>query len=162
MFKTNKKGMSDAVMWVIKILILVGVIAAVHFIKVTALNSALQTYDTEFYIENMKMMYSPEKLAYQSLTTGRTQPGIIDLEKFTDENLNKSSGKKVPMNITLTQMDGKVIKTIYQEKETYERLYPLTFDERKYSVLEKTYYVLVMDKGSINPGILNISMVVSR
>jgi hypothetical protein len=160
MAKISKKGMSDAALWIIKILILIAVVAAVHFIKVTALNSSLQTYDTEFYTENMKIMYSPEKLAYQSLVTGRTQPGIIDIEKFTDENLATSSGRKIPAKLTLTKQDGNKIE-IYQEKETYDMLMPLAF-AKQHDIIEKIYYVLVMDKGSISQGILNISMVVSR
>jgi hypothetical protein len=161
MSRIYKKGMSEAVLWIVRIIILVIIVAVIHFIKVAALNNALQTYDTEFYIENTKLLYSPEKLAYQSLVTGRTQPGIIDMEKFTEDNLNRSSGRKIPLKLTLTGQDNKMIREIYQDKGMYELLEPLTFS-KQYDILNKTHYVLIRDGDNILPGKLNIVMVVSR
>ena len=161
MGKMYKKGMSEAVLWIIRILMLVIIVAVVHFIKISALNNALQSYDTEFYVENAKLLYSPDKLAYKSLVTGRTEPGIIDIEKFTEDNLNKSSGKDIPLKLTLTREDNNEVKEIYQDKARYDLLEPLTFSNQ-YDILNKTHYVLIKDGDNLIPGKLNIVMVVSR
>jgi len=157
----DKKAMAEAALWIIRILILVAIVAAVHFVQIMALNNALQSYDTEFYILNTKILYSPTGLAYQSLVSGRAYPGIIELEEFNEANLNSSMTRNIPTKLRLMNLDKSLIKELYYDKEGYNLLEPLAFS-KQYDTINKTYYVLINDKGENKQGLLNVEMVVSR
>jgi len=159
--KLNKKALGDVVLWIIRIIVLVAVVAAINFLRIIALNNALQTYDTEFYILNTKMMYSPTGLAYESTATGRTYPGMIDIEKLDEAYINNSMTRNIPSRFTLTDENGVVIKQEYHNKERYNILEPLTF-AKQYNLLNKTQYVLIKQGEQTKPGFLTIEMVVSR
>jgi hypothetical protein len=157
----DKKGMAEAVLWIIRIIMLIILVAIVQYIKVTMLTDSLDTYDTEFYLLNTKLLYSPNAMAYESMNTGRTYPGTIDLAKFNEEMLKSSIRKEIPAKLTLQSSDGNIIKQIYSDKERYEILAPLAF-ARQYDLLNNSYYVLVKDDNGLKPALLTIEMVVSR
>ena len=159
--KLNKKGMSEAVLWIIRITMLIAVVAVINFIKAAALEQSLQTYDTEFYILNTKVLYSPAGLAYQSPTTGRTYPGIIDMNDMNETKLNTTITQNIPTKITVTDMSHETIKEIYFNRERFEILGPLTFS-KKYDLINKTNYVLIKEGNELKQGLLTIQMVISR
>lgn len=157
----NKKGLGDVALWIIRIIMLVGIIAVIGFLKNIALSNALQTHDTEFYIAHTKTLYSPTGLAYQSLNTGRTYPGIINLEDINETVLNESITRRIPTRITLIAMNKTMIKQVYYDEERYKLLEPLTFAQQ-YDLLNKTHLILLKEGEQIKPAILRIEMVISR
>lgn len=157
----NKKGIGDAALWIIRILMLVGILAVIGLIKSSALSDALQTYDTEFYISYTKALYSPTGLAYQSLESGRAYPGIIDMGDFNEAAINGSMIQETPSRMTLMNMDGTLIRQIYYDRERFEILEPLTF-AKQHDILNKTNYVLLREDLELRPALLNLEMVVSR
>lgn len=157
----NKKAIGDIVLWIVRIIMLVFIVAAINLVKTAALNGALQSYDTEFYVVNSKILYSPTTLAYRSLETGRAYPGIINLGYFNGTILNKSIGSSPPVRLVLSSIDKSIVKEIYNDKERYNILEPLTF-AKQYDLLNKTHYVLIKESSGLKPALLNIQVVVSR
>jgi hypothetical protein len=157
----NKKGMAEAVLWIIRIIMLVMIVAVIHYIKIVMVSDALDTYDTEFYIMNSKLLYSPDVFAYTSMETGRTYPGIIDPSKFNEATLNQTISRGIPARLTLRDSQGTMISQIYNDKERYDILEPLVF-AKQYDLLNKTQYVLIKDDSGLKPGMLTIEMVVTR
>lgn len=157
----DKKGLGKAALWAIKIIMIVAIVAIVHILKTAALGNMLETYDTEFIILNNKILYSPTALAYTSLDTGRTYPGIISLDDFNEGTLNKSMTKNLPAKLTLIHMNRTVIKEIYHDRARYDLLIPLTFSQ-KYDLKNKTHYVLLNQGDELNPALLNVEVVVPR
>lgn len=157
----DKKGAAEAVLWIIRIIMLIAIVAVVHYIKVSMLNDALDTYDTEFYIINSKLIYSPEAFAYKSMETGRAYPGIIDLSRFNEATLNQTISRGIPVRLTLRDSHSVVIAEIYRDKERYDILGPLVF-AKQYDLLNKSQYVLIKDDSGLKPGMLTIEMVVTR
>ncbi|MBW2992410.1 hypothetical protein KY345_04300 [Candidatus Woesearchaeota archaeon] len=158
----NKKAQAQALLWIIRIIILVAVVGVLHYLMVLAMNNSLKTADTEIYIAHNRIMYSLTGLAYTSLATGRTYPGIIDIELFDQGRLNKTNLRKIPVRVLLSTIkDNTINREIYYDKERFEQLKPLVFS-KKYDLINKTQYVLIRDQEQLKPGKLIMEMVVSR
>lgn len=84
-----------------------------------------------------RIMYSPNSISYTDNITGRVYPGIISLDNFTDETLdraiNYSYERHIAAKLELYAGDRRtLVKTTYLNKVWYERFEPLS--DRPYGI----------------------------
>lgn len=127
----------------------------------------INSFNAESEIFIYRTLYSPHGLSYHDLISGRTYPGIIDLDNFKNNSLqtsvNYGTDNLVGAKITLKHLDGTAIESVIYNPQTYERI-----EERGISgpggvdTMQKQIYVLINSKGKTMQGIIEYSLVVER
>jgi len=120
--------------------------------------------DTRNLIFVKRLLYSPNSFSYTDNITGRTYPGIIDINRFDSDILAKAfnfSKNNIAAKIELTNLENNEKKEIYLNQKWYERWHPLTKFEQ-YEKKIKQRYVLINDNGKLKEGLLRIDVVISN
>lgn len=170
--RIGKKGAftESMVLWIPKILFTVIVVLSFLFIisyylKDSSGSALLQ----EAEILSEKMVRSSDGLAFEDSYTKRTYPGIIDLSKLRDvESLENrisygDGSTYLGMKMTLYDRSGKAVEESVYNEDAYRRVAESGIRGKGgVEEFEKSYYVLVKDKGLTFPGRLKLSIIVSR
>lgn len=152
----NKKGLSYFIMFLVYLIVLSMVLYFIVQIAKQGLAADLETKGLEYDLLMNRLLYSPNSISYTDTTIGRTYPGIIDMNKFNEETLNKTFGdsKRFGMKVNL----GK--DTIYYNKESYDEFQPLLWSE-KYGSLNQTMFVFT-DTNKKQGEMLHVLMVYAK
>lgn len=145
------------------------VFIAIIFIVVYLFTAAwigqkIDIQDVKNLILVKRILYSPDSISYVDPDTGRTFPGIIDLDKFNDEILNKSFNldkSNTAAKLELKNLDTNETNITYLNQKWYERWAPLsTFAQYEKTI--KWSYVLIKKNSQLNRGLLRIDVVIVR
>ncbi len=123
------------------------VIALINVYRVDRLD--VQQLEASLLLD--RVLYSRNCISYVDETTTRAYPGIIDLNKFSSDNLEsclyyENENRNNAAKLILEDLDGSSIKTIFYNKKWYENWYPLIgisgpggtklFSERNYVLIK--------------------------
>lgn len=159
----------DVVLWLVRIGVIIMVFIIVLMFENIMLKTSVDFRRAETYLMINALMFSPYGF---SVTEGnRVYPGIISLEKFNTETIEKAfyinySQKAFQdywgYNLTLT-VDGQPSISIVGNPTWYGRLRiiagtGLTGSGSAIRVIRR-YYVMVSSKGELKPGRLTIDIV---
>ncbi|MBU0665827.1 MAG: hypothetical protein ABIC91_01420 [Nanoarchaeota archaeon] len=155
----NKKAdFTITMIW--KFLFLSLALFCVWFIKeyFTVQNLQTDLLETEVFFE--RMLYSPSTLSYQDPITQRYYPGIIDLDKLTDENLNKTLNytNKKTFSAKIDLEKEKI--TVYYHKRWYKRLAAASFLQNGgVHTVKRTIPITYEENGVFSKGVLKIHLI---
>jgi hypothetical protein len=128
----NKKGEFGTEEWleqipyiILTVIVFVGIFLLVnYYVNITVNVKSLQVE-----VLFNRLMYSPNSIVYTDLATGVLYPGVIDMEKFTDETLDNSikysSERHISAKLELYNQNGELKKTAYLNNIWFNRLEPL-------------------------------------
>lgn len=102
-------------------------------------------------------------ITYVDKDTGRVYPGVIDVEKFTDERLDevfgKKNGKYARIASCLSLRGPEFTKQICNQKATFDRYDPYAVAGVDAKLLDETWPVVIRDGQKETPGILHLQIV---
>lgn len=162
----NKKAVSFKMLnySILRILFIALLFYIVYLFAYSQIKVNIDIDDTKSLIFVKRLLYSPNSIAYTNSITGRTYPGIIDLDRFNSATLEKAfnfSKNNIAAKIELTDLEGNEKKEIYLNKKWYDRWEPLTkFEQYKKTIKQR--YVLINDNGKLKKGLLRIDVVLSN
>ncbi len=162
----NKKAQLDTIFnWAfIRIFILVIILGTLFIILTSHFNTGLNSYEVENLILIKRLTYSPNLLAYQDPDTNRVYPGIIDIEKFSTENLEENlvnKNKRLAVNMELTNLETNEMKRAYvneQRARAWDDY--VTIGGFDLSYLKR--YVKIYDNDEFHPGILKVKVITKK
>ena len=103
---------AEMILWIPRLVFLIAVTIAVIFFIRAHTSRTLDVYDTEANILVTRLVYSPYCLAYKDI---RAYPGIIDINKFTNERakncINYEKDYQI-FKVTLEDLNGEKISEI--------------------------------------------------
>ncbi|MBT7391524.1 hypothetical protein HN827_01740 [archaeon] len=161
----NKKATAPVygIRYILLIVIFFIVIGGIKNLMDQYMTVDLKTHGVENLIVIKRMIYSPELLTFQDPITKRTYPGIIDINKFNVDQLEKkiyNKNNRVAATIDLINLETDELKTIYiNEKkaktwEDYEQI-------GNFDTTNIKRYVQIYDNGKLVPGLLKITVIIS-
>jgi len=129
----GKKGTAEQWLEIISYIILISVVMVLIFALVNMLiNTGVNVQNIQPEVAFYRIMYSPNSITYTDNITGELYTGIIDLDRFDNEILDKSISysyeKQISARLDLYTVIGsrfKIKKTAYLNQVWYERLEPL-------------------------------------
>jgi len=144
------------------IIALLAVWLLVNYMVITKLDSDYVEAEVMFN----RLMYSPNGFTYTDPLTHRAIPGVIDLEKFTSENIDKSIkfGKPRAAARLVLYRDGAEMKNASLNGQWLRRWSPrIGFAGPGASVLlEKEFPVVYKDGEEFKTGLLKVNVVVPK
>lgn len=128
----NKKGDVGVSEWLEQIpeiiltaIVMIGIFVLVNYYINLNVNVKPLESEVLFY----RMMYSPNAIMYTGQVTGIVYPGIIELDNFTNETLDKaiqySSERHIAAKLTIFNMKNEVVTSAYLSNIWFNRLEPL-------------------------------------
>ncbi len=170
----SKKAMGayDMIYWIARILFVVMMLVSIYFVARIYESQQSDTADIEASVFKDYLLYNPNALSYSDPYTGRTYPGIVDLQNFDPEILesaaNFSGGKEmIAANITLLDFEDNIVKQAYYNRERYLDWLPLSHETflGRGTVLKadnRTYVLYVDEEGNREQGMLLTEILVPR
>ncbi len=179
--QSKKAVVDDLIHYIPRILYLLIVLSFLLLYVAKATKSQFETLSqTEADIFFNHLLYSPS-ITYFDPYSSRYLPAVIDLQKFTTENVetgyaNKTQDKIIAAEIFIADTDTdslvKNVQTIYLHKELYKKLAPISgfYNKNKADSgsgasmqFWNQQYVLYVDKdGKQKKGILYVNSVIPR
>ncbi len=162
--KLNNKGsISGTILsWVFRMLLLLVVMIVIYAIISINLSRSIETNDIQNKIIKSRLLYGPGCIIYSD--ENKDYPGIIDINKLTDNQLSKcfDDSKIFGMNLTIISAE-KIISNSYYNQDIYDLKFSCKLNRPKYNCLESSDYILYRDDyEKISPGILIIDLVISK
>lgn len=166
----NKKGITFAFrmlefLW--RLFFLIGISLAVVFLIRGYIVDQINVSELEDEIFLMRTLYSPTAISYLEPETNRLYPGIIDLDNFNSERLNKSmylAKGDIPFasNLKLISINNEKLAEAYYNPIGYKHW--VSYVEypgpgRTEITTKKRFYVLVEDNGEIKPAVLEFIII---
>ncbi|MBN2421881.1 hypothetical protein JXB41_01525 [Candidatus Woesearchaeota archaeon] len=143
---------------------IIGLIIIFYLFFSSQYNFALETHKVGDYIFEKRFLYSPNALAYQDPETKRVYPGIIDMTKFDEDNINKSfvfEKSYIAAKFELTDLETGHVKEIYVNEKWYNRWSSYTsFEQYDQYILKR--FVLIKTKDGFTKGFLKMDLVVNN
>jgi len=164
--RLNKKAAAFKILnySILRILFIALLFYIIYLFAYSQIKINIDIEDTKSLIFVKRLLYSPNSISYTDPITGRTYPGIIDLERFDPTIPEKAfnfSKNNLAAKIELTNLENNEKKEIYLNKKWYDRWEPLTkFEQYKKTIKQR--YVLINDKGKLKKGLLRIDVVLSN
>jgi len=128
----NKKGLfsEDAVFMILNLLLLIIVAVFLVFLINLFTVQELDIQRLEAEVLKDRILYSKNCISFYDSEIDRSYPGIIDMEKFSEENLKNclffvEENRNIATKLTLLNPNNEEIKTIYYNKEWYDKWLPL-------------------------------------
>ena len=152
----NKRGeifnlTKEWIIWIIKAVVLFVVIGIIVIIVYIPINSELDIDGLKHSLLRQHLIYDKNCLAYED---DRVYPGIIDINKFNKNNIEKCfSTKNHGVQLTLKTNSETTIK-LNEDLNKFE----FCFDKKNFRCTNTTFYVLVKDQ-NLEPGKLNINII---
>ena len=116
--------------------------------------------DLTFYTLSHRFLYSPNCFVYVNKITKVSEPGTFDMERFTQENMNKCANNNninLGAKLELFSADKKP-EPLFFNKDLmleYEAIGPISKD---IEFVKKDFFILVREKNEIKPYNLRISV----
>ncbi len=153
----NKKAVTgDQLIYVFRLIGSFIALAIVIAIIQSSIKSRLDLDDMRFFPIAQRALYSPN--CFVHVDSNRVYPGIIDAEKFTQENLDSCMAalrRSIGARFTLSYDDNNEV--VYYNRVTFEDVLPLTFSNL-YKLVRKRYFVLVKKDDELMPGNLLVEV----
>jgi hypothetical protein len=172
MRKWNKKGAVEEILEYFPDIILTIIVMTSIFLMVNLfLNQKLEVQNLQKEVFVGRVLYSPDSIMRTDNLTGKVYPGMIELEKFSNKTLEDSIKysyeRQLASKMTLYDVEGGIVKTVYYNSEWYNRFKPLADSNlggvggiKKYS---KKIPINYIDKEKIiSPGMLDIEVLIPR
>ena len=147
---------------------LIIILLSITFLVKSYIRTVIDTKDIEADLFYQEMLFTNNGITYQDEITSRNYPGIIDIDNFNLDTLNKSinygpENYFIAADFNLRYLDGTLIKSFVYNEKWYDRWKPLT---KKYlpgsgsaDIVFKQIYVLVKQEEVIFPAILQVEIV---
>ncbi len=154
--KLNKEGemfnlTKEWVVWIIRAIVFFIIASTIFILVYISINSEYQIGGLKHSLLRQHLIYDKNCLAYEN---DRVYPGIIDLSKFTQANLERCfESKDHGTQINLKTSSLNTIK-LNEKLNKFE----FCFDKKNFYCSNTTFYVLVNNNGNVEPGILNINI----
>ncbi len=154
-FPTSK----ELVLVIVKIILMTGI---VFIVVINVIHDSLKkntdVSEIEDYTLKNILFYNKDCIAYEENT--RTIPGIIDLKKFQEYNLNKCFKNSI-FGMKLSLIYNNEVKTVLVNEDIF-RQESFCYDKSQLYCNNKDYYVLINDGDKIKNGVLRIELVKLR
>lgn len=146
--QVTEKFMMQIPKLIMLILVFFIVIAIINVYRVDKLD--VQQIESSLLLD--RILYSRNCISYVNPDTTRSYPGIIDLNRFSSDNLEsclyyEDENRNNAAKLILEDLDGNSIKTVFYNKKWYENWYPLIgisgsggtklFSERNYVLIKE-------------------------
>ncbi|MFP4423683.1 MAG: hypothetical protein ACLFP2_00470 [Candidatus Woesearchaeota archaeon] len=146
--------------WKLFMILIIGV--AMVMILNSTVNEKVDTREVEATLFIHRLLYTPHGISHYDSVLDKMQPGIIDFSRFDESAINYSSDFEdhIAAKIELIKKDS--TDTIYYNKKAYMKLEPISYSGKgpgSVTKVRQSIYVLVNDKGSLDPGRLAITVV---
>ena len=163
----NKRGEGELLEQFPKILLTVAVMIGIFLLVSSFLKINLNIKPVEVEVLFNRLMYSPNSIIYTDNITGRVYPGIISLDNFTNETLDRaisySYERHISAKLELYDSSDGLIDTIYLNGLWYNRLEPLAVSGQSGSssaTIQTRTMPIVYRKNAINsPGKIIITII---
>jgi hypothetical protein len=143
--------MGTAIFWMV---FLVFQVSAIVFMTRMFMKVTIDVRDLESRTFINKAIYSPYGITLFDAETGRSHPQIIDFTKFNESYIESAvynpDSFRIGIKLTLKNIDGYDIKTVFLNEESY-------FSD-VYSTFEDRIVTIDYRDGRKEPGILQISV----
>lgn len=136
----------------------------VYLLVTSTIRYQLNVSELQNLIITKKLLNSPDSFTYTDPVTLRTYPGIIDLGKFSTENLENTFNVEsinVAVKLELTDLENNVAYEAYLNKKWYDRWSPISSFDKYDSIIDKRYVLIKVDNG-FHKGLLKMNVVVSN
>jgi len=169
MLNNKRGGVGEILEHFPKILLTIAVMAGIFLLVGYYTSLTINIKPVEVEVLFNRIMYSPNSIMYMDNVTGRVHPGIINLDNFTDETLdraiNYSYERHLAAKLDLYGSDRrKLVSTTYLNKVLYERLEPLAVSGQKGAgsadIKTRANPVIYRKDGVNYPGFLKISIII--
>jgi len=157
----NKKGFLgfDIPYFIPKIFFLVIVVLSIVFIVRGFVVTQIDTRSAEGHILINRMIYSPNGIIYYDTSIDRYYPGIIDLNNFNTERLEKTISASDYIGAKLTLLNKN--KTVFYNEAIYNKyFFQTTVKEGGAKEISTKLYILIRENEKLSSDILNVSVVV--
>lgn len=158
----------NAAIWIGRMMFIIAVVFSILLLTEYFFNLKTETTDLRIGLFINRVFYSPNGISYTSPETGRSYPGIIDLEKFSSGNLEKAmfygdekGNAIIAAVLTLLDRNDKEIKSIYYNENTHKNIFPVSFASG-YARDIKKFYVLIYDNGKLKSAKLEMDIVTQK
>ena len=161
--------------WIMRILFLVVVMLAVVSLVRIYIITSVDSFDAESTLLIERLLYSPELITYTDHTIDRSYPMIIDLERFTSDDIEQQlmeamdygdKNQHIAAEIKLKDLENGRTYTKYYNKIGYENWHVLTrlklanIGAGSARAMNATAYVLIRhDDDTISRGNVQIRVV---
>ena len=153
----NKKGM-NWVPWIFRIILISMVIMGMVLFMDNMKRTILDTDDLTFYSLSQRILFSPDCFVYEDTELGKPIPGIMDFNKFTQENMDRcfvNEKSKLSAKITL-DVDDQL--SVYHKKDLFEEYTAFSLISPNVELITRKYPVLVMKDDEEKNGVLSIEI----
>jgi len=158
----NKKGVSyELILWMGRFA-LVGLIMVSLFWVIglfTSIKADTSALEADIILNRL---FSKEGISYNDKFTGRTYPYAVDLNKFSEEQLNKTftdNYNRFALSLLLSNNETGESKEVFFNKFLYEIGKPLDWSNKYHSEIINNY-VLIKDGDKIWRGFLRVIVLV--
>ncbi len=159
----NKKAQvpGRVALWVYRLLMLSIYIVVIYVMISTYLARSVQTNEIENNVLFSRLLYGGNCITYTDEL--KSYPGIIDINKINDVNLNKClylEGKDIQgFHLKLFDKAGALIKEVEVNKDVFSQNVLCNIKNTKVSCNNNKEYVLYYDGRNFFNGILNVDVV---
>lgn len=174
----NRKGILayNITMFIVKLIFLMFVLFSVVFIIRSHIKTEFNVFDARADLFFQRIIYGRNVISYIDENTGRSFPGIVDLEKFRNENIDDilqqslfygEENRQVGAKLTLTDFDGNIDEEIKYNEEFFtekEVLVRAGWPAGRGGVKSKDYhlYVLIKDGDKLTEGKLDTIIIIQN
>ncbi len=128
-------GIMDMMEWLPRVVVLVVLIFIVHGLVNVGIKNEVDIFDAESEMIIQRLMHSKDSFTYYDADIGRLYPGMLELDKFTEQTLYSmfnpaGDDEHLSMKLTLTtwkkSREKLDVKPIYLNRENFEKWIVLT------------------------------------
>ena len=147
----NKKGgfftlFTEQFIWLYRAVALAVVFILMVLIIRIPINTNTDINDLEHSVLKQRLIYDKNCLAYED---ERVYPGVIDLNKFNQERINKCfSTEKYGLKLNLNHEET---QTIIVNKNLVDKNI-FCFDKKHFACTNTTYYILIKNQSKLDYG----------
>ncbi len=145
----------ELIIWLPRIIVIAVIAGIVFFLITMPIKQNFQIDKLQQGILMQRFVYSENCLAYKE--NDRIYPGIIDSNKFNDQNLRNCFQANNNVGIRLNLITNEVNTVNLNDRLTEK--FDFCFDKKHFTCSNYNYYVLINDNNEIKTGLLNINMI---
>ncbi len=159
----KKKGDAYRILWnsIARLPFIALLLIIFSYIAANFSATAIDAYRSNDQILIKRVLYSPTALAYQDPETLRVYPGIIDLSKATQENIDSAfvlNVSYIAAKVEIKTIVGTTLHELYINKVWYDRWNPYSSYEQYDKEVFKQY-VLLRNGDALNRGLVRIHVI---
>ncbi len=142
----------DLMLWIARIFFVIAIAMLVAFVVNSHNTRDINIKTIEGDVILNRLFYSPGCFAYNDV---KTHVGVIDIEKFRDENIKKCLDGDYYIRAELAGLK----KTAYNDKVAYDAYAGFCKFENKIYCYGKEIYVVVNDNGIMKNDLLKLNLI---